>query len=194
MYGNTFPSPSAAPTSNGEYLLDETDDQWCDDLTNRTVPLLQPRFPFQFTALPLSQLSSPIDLRSAPQAATTSLNMAFNGGGVDPRFAPGEVRLQALGAGESQPLPTGYLGPVAPTYHPIAHSPPNWPGMAYNVNPQHSANKLTSAHAFQDSSSPEACDDRSAQDPGKLHRRGYQACQNCRSRKVKVSPPLSRLV
>ena len=84
----------------------------------------------------------------------------------------------------SSPLGTaGAAGPFHPTANP---SPSNrLSGMAYNIQPQLSANSLNHAHAIQDSSSPEANDSQDGQGQGKPHRRGYQACQNCRSRKVK---------
>ncbi|KIW64770.1 hypothetical protein PV04_09680 [Phialophora macrospora] len=55
--------------------------------------------------------------------------------------------------------------------------------MAYNAHQQLPVNGLTNVHAYKASSSPEPGDGHGAH--GKPHRRGYQACQNCRSRKVK---------
>jgi hypothetical protein len=83
------------------------------------------------------------------------------------------------------PAPNGYLGvPNHTAFQPTAYSPPgSWPAMAYNAHQQLPLNDLTNVHAYKASSSPEPGDSHGAQ--GKPHRRGYQACQNCRSRKVK---------
>ncbi|KIX92403.1 uncharacterized protein Z520_11878 [Fonsecaea multimorphosa CBS 102226] len=84
----------------------------------------------------------------------------------------------------------GYLGvgvathsafqPVAPPYSSAL------PAMAYNAHPQLPANNGIHSNTFKNSSSPEP-DESNAVQPreGRPHRRGYQACQRCRERKVK---------
>ncbi len=102
-----------------------------------------------------------------------------------PQYFPnsGIVPLRAAQIPSGHYVPDGYLG-AASSLQLTASSPSSpWPGMAYNAHQQMPLNDSTDAHAYKTSSSPEAADNHG--DLGKPHRRGYQACQNCRSRKVK---------
>ena len=116
--------------------------------------------------------------------------------GINPLLAPPHTPASAstaaeLGLGQYQhrsppklPAPTGYLGHGVGSAFPTANSPTgSWPAMAYPALQQLPPNDLNDTHAYKASSSPEPRDSHGA--PDKPHRRGYQACQNCRSRKVK---------
>lgn len=97
---------------------------------------------------------------------------------------------EASGAGLSGPPPPasthdGYFGVTnLQTFQPTVKSPPGtWPAMAYNGHQHYSTNNLSNTHNYKASSSPEPGESNGAQ--GKPHRRGYQACDGCRARKVK---------
>ncbi|OAG44442.1 hypothetical protein AYO21_01438 [Fonsecaea monophora] len=103
--------------------------------------------------------------------------------------------------------PDGYLGVGVATLSPSQATAPPFgsalPAMAYNAHPQLPSNNAIHSNTFKDSTSPEPSDNNATQVPreGKPHRRGYQACQRCRERKVKcdlgsvdapMNPPCKR--
>ena len=101
---------------------------------------------------------------------------------LDPRLAPPHTSV-FLGRGAPS-AGLGSLVDLPPPAHLIAaHSQLPAGRMAYNSHPPLPANNSVDAHAYKNSSSPEPGNNQGAQ--GKPHRRGYQACQNCRNRKVR---------
>lgn len=164
--------------SQGLWELSDTSSR--DDLDSLEQPLHShsthsPEFDDPILAdSPLQQTALPYDLHVAtPQD--------FSNSGIDPRHAPPQTPSL-----QYQPQSThvaGYLGAASLSQLP-ANSPPDpWPVMAYNAHQQLPLNDSSDSHAYKASPSPEAADNHGAL--GKPHRRGYQACQNCRSRKVK---------
>ncbi|KAJ9604202.1 zinc finger transcriptional activator [Cladophialophora chaetospira] len=99
--------------------------------------------------------------------------------GITPRFAPPSSSGAAV-AGQFVESP-GYLGVVqlSSQFDPASSRL----AMAYHAHQQPATNDLNDTRAYKASSSPEPKGSHGA--PDKPHRRGYQACQNCRSRKVK---------
>ncbi|OAP62580.1 hypothetical protein AYL99_01807 [Fonsecaea erecta] len=86
--------------------------------------------------------------------------------------------------------PDGYLGVGIATLPAFQAAAPPYssalPAMAYNAHIQLPANNVIQSNSFKNSSSPEPADATAAQPrEGRPHRRGYQACQRCRERKVK---------
>ncbi|EXJ65909.1 uncharacterized protein A1O5_10885 [Cladophialophora psammophila CBS 110553] len=86
--------------------------------------------------------------------------------------------------------PDGYLGVGVATlsaFEPVGPLISSaLPAMAYSAHPQLPASTAVHANTFKSSSSPEPSDFNVAQPrEGRSHRRGYQACQRCRERKVK---------
>ncbi|KIW33165.1 uncharacterized protein PV07_00036 [Cladophialophora immunda] len=102
-----------------------------------------------------------------------------------------------LGSAQVQPQPPlglappdGYLGVGVATLSAFQPAAPHYssalPAMAYNAHPQLPTTSVIHPNTFKNSSSPEPGDLHAAQPrEGKPHRRGYQACQRCRERKVK---------
>lgn len=141
---------------------------------HRQVPRLtnlQHQVPQQLTALP-----SPLTFMS-PHIPTAELTLDAH------RHIPHDLSSGAAVPGQLEYQPafphTGYLGVGSQNQLPRAAS---WFPMAYQIN-QQPANDQSNTHVYQESSSPEPRGNQGAAE--KPHRRGYQACQNCRSRKVK---------
>lgn len=104
----------------------------------------------------------------------------------------GQSNHNAVGAfHHHNPLSHGYFGASDPshlsTLFPPLPQPTALPGMAYTPSGQLSVADLARSSAYNhDSLSPDPSESNAAQGrDGRPHRRGYQACQRCRERKVK---------
>ena len=191
MFG--FPDPGHAQVSHDDY---SQDDQWNDDVTDHVVPVPMPYSGFvgqqhRVLPYPFKFMNNPeVDPRYDPRFTPHMTAGAFEGGvQIGPQFA---TQQAAEGQSEPQVKVETAVTLGSSTYPRASNRPPsNRPGMAYSAQQQHPTDVLDTTRAFPDSSSPEASEGRAPQDQGKPHRRGYQACQNCRSRKVKVSPSVA---
>lgn len=147
--------------------------------------------PLQTTALSTASLAPGPVPRPEPSSALPSILSHGNVAFAAPAFTP-QTQL-AVDRSLSVSQVDGYFGasgtslPHISAFQPL-QPPSAGPTMAYNPSSQPSAvaGVGNPNNAYKTSSSPEPADPSSAQArEARPHRRGYQACQRCRERKVK---------